>query len=117
MSHIVEARTKIQNPDAALLRQALEIVAGAHEGGHVEQHILRGEKHFIFDLTAVHHMDSAVIGQIVKSHSSLLKSGGKLRIAGASGMVDGVLRMTHVHKVIEIYPTVAEASKNFPQES
>ena len=84
---------------------------------HVEQHILRGEKHFIFDLTAVHHMDSAVIGQIVKSHSSLLKSGGRLRIAGASGMVDGVLRMTHVHKVIEIYPTVAEASKNFPQEN
>lgn len=82
---------------------------------HVEEHILRGEKHFIFDLTAVHHMDSAVIGQIVKSHSRLVKSGGKLRIAGASGMVDGVLKMTHVHKVIEIYPTVAEASKNFPQ--
>jgi anti-anti-sigma factor len=82
---------------------------------HVEEHIQRGEKHFIFDLTAVHHMDSAVIGQIVKSHSRLVKSGGKLRIAGASGMVDGVLRMTHVHKVIEIYPTVAEASKNFPQ--
>ena len=82
---------------------------------HVEEHILRGEKHFIFDLTAVHHMDSAVIGQIVKSHSRLVKSGGMLRIAGASGMVDGVLKMTHVHKVIEIYPTVAEASKNFPQ--
>jgi anti-anti-sigma factor len=82
---------------------------------NVQQHILNGEKHFIFDLTGVHHMDSAVIGQIVKSHSSLLKFGGKLRIAGASGMVDGVLRMTHVHKVIEIYPTVAEASKDFPQ--
>ncbi len=40
MSHIVEARTKIQNPDVALLRQALEIVADAHEGGHVEDHIL-----------------------------------------------------------------------------
>ena len=40
MSHIVEARTHIQNPDVALLRQALEIVSGAHEGGHVEQHIL-----------------------------------------------------------------------------
>jgi anti-anti-sigma factor len=80
----------------------------------VEQHILRGEKHFIFDLAGVHHMDSAVIGQIVKSHSSLVKSGGKLRIAGASGMVDGVLRMTHVHKVIEIFPTVAAASESFP---
>ena len=82
---------------------------------HVQQHVLRGEKHFIFDLSGVHHMDSAVIGQIVKSHSSLVKSGGKLRIAGATGMVDGVLRMTHVHKVIEIFPTVADASQSFPQ--
>lgn len=40
MSHIVEARTTIQYPDLALLRQAAEIVAGAHEGGHVEDHIL-----------------------------------------------------------------------------
>lgn len=40
MSHIVEARTKIQNPDAALLRQTLEIVAGAHTGGRVDDHIL-----------------------------------------------------------------------------
>lgn len=39
MSHIVEARTTIQSPDLALLRQTLEIVAGAHGGGHVEDHI------------------------------------------------------------------------------
>ena len=40
MSHIVEARTQIQNPNLELLRQTLEIVAGAHEGGRVEDHIL-----------------------------------------------------------------------------
>lgn len=40
MSHIVEARTTIQHPDLALLRQAMEIVAGAHEGGRVDDHIL-----------------------------------------------------------------------------
>ena len=40
MSHIVEARTQIQNPNLDLLRQTLEIVAGAHEGGRVEDHIL-----------------------------------------------------------------------------
>jgi hypothetical protein len=40
MSHIVEARTRVQHPDLALLRQAVEIVAGAHEGGRVKDHIL-----------------------------------------------------------------------------
>ncbi len=40
MSHIVEARTTIQNPDLALLRQTVEIVASAHEDGRVEDHIL-----------------------------------------------------------------------------
>jgi hypothetical protein len=40
MSHIVEARTTIQNPDLALLRQTVEIVAGTNEGGRVEDHIL-----------------------------------------------------------------------------
>jgi anti-anti-sigma factor len=80
----------------------------------VEQHIQRDEKHFIFDLTAVHHIDSAVVGQIVKSHSRLLRSGGKLRIAGAAGMVHGVLKLTQVSRVIEMFPTTAAASEGFP---
>jgi hypothetical protein len=40
MSHIVEARTQIQHPNMDLLRQTLEIVAGSHEGGRVENYIL-----------------------------------------------------------------------------
>jgi anti-sigma B factor antagonist len=83
---------------------------------HVSQHIQRGEKHLIFDLTAVNHVDSAAIGQIVKSHSSLKKSGGMLRLAGPNAMVAGVLRLTHVDKVIEVFPTAAAASESFPAE-
>lgn len=40
MSHIVEAKTKIKNPNAALLRQAVEIVASQHERGEVKDHYL-----------------------------------------------------------------------------
>lgn len=79
----------------------------------VEEHILRSEKFVILDLTAVHHVDSAVVGQIVKSHSSLKRSGGMLRLAGPTGMVDGVLKLTHVDKVIEVFPTTADAAKHF----
>ena len=35
---------------------------------HVEEHILHDEKHLILDLTGVHHVDSAVIGQIGRAH-------------------------------------------------
>jgi anti-sigma B factor antagonist len=80
----------------------------------LEAHILRDQKSFIFDLSAVDHVDSAAVGQIVKSFSRLKKSGGTLRLAGARGMVDGALKLTQVHKVIEMYPTVLEAAKDFP---
>jgi anti-anti-sigma factor len=79
----------------------------------VQRHIQRDEKRVIFDLTGVNHIDSAVVGQIVKSHSSLRRSGGVLRLAGVSSMVYGVLQMTQVDKVIEIYPTALDASDNF----
>jgi anti-sigma B factor antagonist len=80
----------------------------------VDDHAQRGEKSFILDLTAVDHVDSAAIGQIVKCYSKVKKSGGTMRLAGAKGMVDGVLKLTQVHKVIEIFPTAQEAAKNFP---
>ena len=81
----------------------------------IEAHIVRNEKSFIFDLSAVDHVDSAAVGQIVKSYSMLKKSGGTLRLAGASGMVESALKLTQVNKVIEIYSTAQEAAKNFPQ--
>jgi len=80
----------------------------------VDEHISRNEKNFIFDLSAVDHIDSGAVGQIVRSLSKLKKSGGTLRLAGVSGMVDGVLRMTQLNRAIEIFPTAADAARNFP---
>lgn len=79
----------------------------------VEDHLKRSHQFMIFDLTAVDHIDSAVVGQIVKSHSTLSKSGGALRLAGPQGMVESVLKMTQVDKVISVYPTALAASESF----
>jgi anti-anti-sigma factor len=79
----------------------------------IQNHIQRDEKRFIFDLTAVDHIDSAFIGQIVKSHSQLIRAGGALRLAGASGMVESSLKMTQVHKSIALYPTTQQACEGF----
>lgn len=76
----------------------------------VEHHISQNEKHLIFDVSGVNHIDSAAVGQIVKAYTKLTKSGGTLRLAGATGMVQRVLTMTHVNQVIHLYPTAQEAS-------
>lgn len=83
----------------------------------VEQLLSRSEKRLIFDLSKVWSVDSSGVGQIVKCFSKLKNSGGSLRLAGVKGMIQGVLKLTNVDKVIEIYPTAVEAAGNFLPES
>ena len=80
----------------------------------VESHIAKNETRIILDMAAVDHIDSAFVGQIVKSFSRLTKSGGSLRLAAVKGMVEGVLNMTQLNRIIQIYPTALAASENFP---
>jgi anti-sigma B factor antagonist len=82
----------------------------------VEGHIGKNETKIIFDMAAVDHIDSAFVGQIVKSFSRVAKAGGTLRLAAVSGMVEGVLKMTQVNRVIQIFPTALAASEDFPAQ-
>lgn len=81
----------------------------------VEGHIEKGQLRIIFDMAKVDHIDSAFVGQIVKSFSRIKKAGGKLRLAAVKGMVEGVLKMTQVDKVIPVFPTVSAACEDFPE--
>jgi anti-sigma B factor antagonist len=80
----------------------------------VESHIANNETRIILDMAAVDHIDSAFVGQIVKSFSRLSKCGGTLRLAALSRMVEGVVNMTQVNRVIGVYPTALAASEDFP---
>jgi anti-sigma B factor antagonist len=82
----------------------------------VESHISKNENRIIFDLCNVNHVDSAVIGQIVKCLTRLKRAGGTLRLSGVHGMVEGVLKMTQLYQALAIYPTAADAAENFPQQ-
>jgi len=78
--------------------------------------LLIGEKQtrVIFDLSGVHFVDSSAVGCIVRNFIRLTNSGGSLRLAGVKGMVQGVLKMTQVDKVIDIYPSSLDASQDSP---
>jgi anti-anti-sigma factor len=100
---VLQMRGSIHSgPDCRRVEQETETLIGTKE------------RFVIFDLTEVSHIDSAAIGSIVRCFSRLKSSGGYLRLAGCTGMIESSIRHTQLHKVLEIYPTAAAASENYP---
>lgn len=89
-------------PDCRRLEQETELLIGAKE-------------HFVvFDLTHVTHIDSSAIGTFVRCFSRLKNSGGYLRLAGCTEMIESCLKLTQLHKILELYPNSASAVENYP---
>ena len=50
------------------------------------------------------------MGILVVSQAKIKKEGGELRIAGATGVVEEILKMTSVDKLVHVFPTVEAAA-------
>lgn len=85
-----------------------------HLSEGVEKEIKNGVRRIILDLGSLQIVDSAGIGAIVLCFSNVKKAGGTLRLAGARGMVENVLKLTQIHRAIDLFPSVEEAARNFP---
>ena len=70
----------------------------------------QGRRRFVFDATALEYADSSGVGTLVAALTDIKKSGGDLRLAGASPRIQRLLSMTGVDTLIPLYASVAEAS-------
>ncbi|MGH9710583.1 MAG: STAS domain-containing protein [Candidatus Acidiferrales bacterium] len=112
----MDLKKKQIDPDIAVIEMSGRLLMGPDckkIEAEIDDVIEKNQKRVILDFTEVTQIDSAGVGQVVKSFSRMKKSGGELRIAGVKGMLDGVFKMTQVHKAIAMYPTPQDASKNF----
>lgn len=89
-------------PDCRRIEQETETLIGAKQ------------TFVIFDLSDITHIDSSAIGSIVRCYSRLKTAGGLLRLAGCTGMIDASIRLTQLHRVLELYPTASAAAEDFP---
>ena len=80
---------------------------------NVSELLVAGVKKVIFDLSLVDGIDSTGVGIIVMCQAKLQKAGGSLRLAGAQGIVLETLQMTHVDRLVPMFPTVKEAAQDF----
>jgi anti-sigma B factor antagonist len=81
----------------------------------VDQLLSEKRTRVVFDLTHVTKLDSGGLGKVVNCLSRLKAAGGSLRLAGVSGMVAGILKLTKVDRLVKVYPTAVEAAKDFPE--
>jgi anti-sigma B factor antagonist len=79
----------------------------------VAQLLGEGVKKIIFELSKLDSIDSTGIGIIVMCEGKVRKAGGEVRIAGPVGLVHDTLVMTHVDRLVRMFPTTKEAARDF----
>ena len=82
------------NDKPGLLKGA---VAGAAE---------RGARQVVLDLADVHYIDSTRLGEVIASHVTLSRLGGRLQLAAVPARVAELFAMAGLDGIFSHYPTV-----------
>jgi len=112
----MEIQTKSVQPDIIVLEVTGRITLG-RECKHLEwatDALLReNQKKIIIDLSGVTQIDSTGIGIIMMCAGQLKRAGGELRVSGATGHVEHVLKITSLDQVVGLHPTAEAAATGF----
>ena len=113
---MLHVNRKHLDPDIIVLEMKGRFVAGdeTHQVERSVDELLReNRRKVIFDLAGVEHLDSMGVGAIVMCTAKLRKCGGELRLAGAWGPVDQLLKLTRVHQMLGAFTSVSAAAQEF----
>jgi anti-anti-sigma factor len=97
----------------ALVKLSGRLMLGP-EGAQLEvvirELLAKGVRRFIFDMSALSHIDSTGIGRCIASLSMITQAGGKLTLAGATGQVRDGFRITQLDRVFRFFDDVPAAT-------
>ncbi len=77
----------------------------------------KGHRKILLNLRDVKYIDSSGMGDVVRSFTSLRRQGGDLKLFGPTLPVLEVLRITNLHKVLEIKDDEASAVQSFSKQT
>jgi anti-sigma B factor antagonist len=83
----------------------------------VQALVEEGKTKILLNLSECDHVDSAGIGELVRSHTAVRRAGGQLKLSNLSPKVQDMLRMTSLNAVFDVHPDEASAIKSFGQVS
>src|SRR5579864_3276415 len=113
---VVQFLTRQQDPDVTVMEFTGQLTMGNSlvevEYG-IKDRIQAGCRKLVLDLKNLSFLDSACVGVLVVCSSAMEQAGGRLAVVGAGGKVEQVLEITHINKVIGMYPDLASAGDDF----
>ena len=88
---------------------------GQHNGFQQLVHELmeEGQKKFIINLSECRWIDSAGLGELIRSFAHVMRQGGSLKLACAPEKIRNILNITNLTEVIELYDTEEAALRSF----
>jgi anti-sigma B factor antagonist len=107
--------TSVQQNGVTVVRIVgdLDAATSAEATAHLAAQIDAGQAKLVIDLAGVTYLSSAGLRVILGATRQARSSGGDLRLAGAAGDIRRVVDMAGFSKLIETFPTAAEAAAGF----
>ena len=75
--------------------------------------VSQGTKKILLNLEAVPYIDSAGLGEIVRTYTSISRQGGRLKLLNVSKRIQDLLVITKLITIFDSYDGEAEAVKSF----
>jgi anti-sigma B factor antagonist len=75
--------------------------------------IMEGQKKLVLNLEGVPYIDSAGLGEIVRTYTTVSRQGGKLKLLHLTKRIQDLLSITKLLTVFEVYENEGEAVKSF----
>jgi anti-sigma B factor antagonist len=72
-----------------------------------------GKKRLVLNLEGVPYIDSAGLGEIVRTYTTVSRQGGSLKLLNLTKRIEDLLSITKLLTVFETFDTEAEAIKSF----
>jgi anti-sigma B factor antagonist len=99
---IVDVRGRITVGEGNIMLR--EVVTGLVENGR---------KRILLNLQGVEYVDSGGLGELVRTHTTLQKEGGQLKMANVNQRVQELLKLTSLHKIFDVHKDEASAVQSF----
>ncbi|MFN0120282.1 MAG: STAS domain-containing protein [Blastocatellia bacterium] len=79
----------------------------------IDELLERKQTKLLLNLANVPYMDSGGLGEIVRSYSTVKKSGGELKLLNATEKIKDLMVITKLHTVFDIHDDEVAAVKSF----